>query len=57
MAGLPHQRPAAVAQDVAGQAAGALHVVDDRRARVALEHVAREQHQLAVGIDDLAVAW
>ena len=32
----------------------AFHVVDDGGAGVAVQHVAREQHQLAVGPDDLA---
>src|SRR3546814_3564302 len=54
--GLPHQRAAAVTQDVAGQAAGALDVEQDHRARVAFEHVGGEQHQQAVGEDVLAVA-
>src|SRR3546814_6341008 len=53
---LPHQRAAAVTQDVAGQAAGALDVEQDHRARVAFEHVGGEQHQQAVGEDVLAVA-
>ena len=54
MPGLPHQRAAAVAQDVGGQAAGALHVVHDHRTRVALQHVGGEQHQQTVRIDVLA---
>ena len=36
------------------QLAGALHVVHDHRARVAFQHVGGEQHQQAVGEDDLA---
>ena len=54
MPGLPHQRAAAVAKDVRGQVSGALHVVNDAGARIALEHVGGEQHQQAVRIDDLA---
>ena len=56
MAGLPHQRLAAGGRGSAG-ARCCVHLTSNRigRARVALQHVAREQHQLAVGIDDLAV--
>jgi hypothetical protein len=39
----------------AGQALRALHVEDHGGAAVAREHVAREQHELAVGVDDLPV--
>ncbi|MNM38743.1 hypothetical protein D3C81_495070 [compost metagenome] len=54
--GLPHQRAAAIAQHVIGQLAGALHVVDHHRARIAHQHVGGEQHQQTVGVDDLAFA-
>src|SRR5690606_33344760 len=50
--GLPHHRPAAVAADQRGQAAGALDVEDDVGAGVARYHVLGEQHQQAVGVDD-----
>ena len=43
-----------MAQHPALQLSGALHVVDDQRAGIALQHVGREQHQQAVGEDHLA---
>ena len=54
--GLPHQRAAAVAQDMLGQAASALHVVHDHGARIALQHIGGKQHQQAVREDVLAGA-
>ena len=56
VAGLPQQRHAAVAQDPRLQVARRLDVVDDRRAGLARQHVGGEQHQLPVGVDDVAVA-
>ena len=53
---LPEQRHAAVAQDPGLQVARRLDVVDHRGAGHAREHVRGEQHQLAVRIDDVAVA-
>src|SRR5205807_8963754 len=53
--GLPDGRLAAVALDPRRKQPRALHVVDDLGPRIAAEHVLRQQHQLAVGIDDLAV--
>jgi hypothetical protein len=55
MAGLPHHRLAARGADQRPEMLRALDVEEDRRARVAQQHVAREQHQLAIGEDDLAV--
>ena len=55
VAGLPHHRLAAGGADERRELLRALDVEQDRRAAVALEHVAREEHQLAVGIDDRAV--
>ena len=55
MPGFPHQRLAAALADPEGEPARALDVVNDLRARVALEHVVGEQHQLPVGIDDIAI--
>src|SRR5256885_13218843 len=51
----PDGRLAAVALDPRREQPRALHVVDDLGPRIAAEHVLRQQHQLAVGIDDLAV--
>ena len=55
MAGLPHAGRAAMLADPRREVARALHVVDDLGARLARQHVLREQHQLPVGIDDAAV--
>ena len=52
--GLPHQRAAALAQDVVGQLAGALDVVDHHGARIALQHIGGEQHQQPVREHHLA---
>ena len=54
MAGLPHGGLAAGLGDGAGHMAAALHVVDDLGARVARQHIAREQDELPVRPDDLA---
>ena len=51
-----HHRPAAGLADRRREALGTLHVVDDRRTRIALEHVGREQHQLPVGVDDVSAS-
>ncbi len=56
VAGLPQQRHAAGLADGHRQALAALDVVDDLRAGVPREDVAREQHDLAVGVDDVAAA-
>src|SRR6185437_12829776 len=56
MPGAPHQRAAAGVEDLPLQVTGALHVVDDDAAGLARQHIAREQHQQAVGVDDLARA-
>src|SRR3546814_12303981 len=45
MPGLPHQRAAAVSQDVAGQASGALDVAQYHRSRVTFEPVCGQQLQ------------
>ena len=55
VAGVPHQRRAAVLLDPRRQQARAFDVVDDGAARHARQHVGGEQHQLAVRVDDLAV--
>jgi hypothetical protein len=55
MAGVPHQRLAALETHRLGDPARTLDVVDDLRAGIARQDVGGEQHQLAVGIDDLAV--
>ena len=47
--GLVWYRHAAGSADGGRQALGALDVVDDGGARHALEHIAGQQHQLAVG--------
>jgi hypothetical protein len=49
VAGVPHQRHAAVLFDPRGQQAGAFDVVNDLAAGHARQHVGGEQHQLAVG--------
>ncbi|MCY1519386.1 hypothetical protein D9M68_541360 [compost metagenome] len=54
MARFPHERHAAGRFDRQADVAAALHVVDDGGARIAFQHVAGEQHQLAVRPDDLA---
>ena len=55
MPGLPQQRLAAVLLNPRREIAGGLYLVDDEAARVARKYVLREQHQLAIGVDDLAV--
>ena len=55
MSGFPHQGFAAGFLDRRCQALGALHVKNDGAARVAFEHIGGQQHQLAVGVNDLAV--
>ena len=55
MAGAPHDRAATRLQNPWLQLAGAFDVVDDRRSRIAREHVFGEQHQQTIGIDHLAV--
>src|SRR5450759_1763215 len=54
MTGFPQQRRAAVTLDPWFQIARRLYVVDHRRAGVARQHVGGEQHELPVGIDDVA---
>ncbi|KAG0935060.1 hypothetical protein G6F31_015990 [Rhizopus arrhizus] len=54
MAGLPHGGAAPRLDDGARHVAAAFHVVDDLGARVAFQHVAGKEHQLAVRPDDLA---
>ena len=54
VAGLPHDGPAAVGQDVLGQRLAALDVEDHRRAGVARQDRAREQHQDPVALDVLS---
>ncbi len=54
MPGAPHDRPPAVLTHVRSDVAAALHVMDDLGTGVARQHVAREQHQLPVGPDDVA---
>ncbi|KAG0772578.1 hypothetical protein G6F22_015624 [Rhizopus arrhizus] len=54
MAGLPHGGAAPRLDDGARHVAAAFHVVDDLGARVAFQHVAREENQLPVGPDDLS---
>src|SRR5450755_4183470 len=56
MAGLPHQGLAAGGADEGREALCALDVVDDGGAGVAPEHVGREEHQLPVGVDDVALS-
>ena len=53
--GAPHQRLATECANLRGHVARALDVEDDLRARLLGQHAAREQHELAVGPDDLAV--
>ena len=55
MARLPDERPAAVTLDPRREQPRALHVVDDLGAGIAREHILGEQHELAIGEDDLAV--
>ena len=56
MPGARHHRHAAARAHIAGQVAGAFHVVDDRAAGVARQHLVGQQHQLTVGEDDAAAA-
>nr|GEU28095.1 hypothetical protein [Tanacetum cinerariifolium] len=55
VAGLVHQRHAARLLDVRRQVARAFDVVQDLLARVARQDIGREQHHLAVRINDLAI--
>ena len=52
--GFPEDGLAAVLLDPGREVARALDVEDDAGAGLALQHVGGEQHQLAVGVDDLA---
>jgi hypothetical protein len=54
--GLPQHRLATGLADGHRQALAALHVKDDGSTLVALEDVARKQHDLPVGVDDVAPA-
>ena len=54
VAGFPHQRFAAVPGDPAEQVARAFDVENDFAAGHARQHVGREQHQLAIGVNDPA---
>ena len=54
MPGFPHQRLAAALGNPGGEPARAFDVVDDLGAGVAAQHVVRKQHQLPVGVDDVA---
>ena len=55
MAGFFHDGFAAVFFNPWSQQAGGFDVEDDFRARIAAQYVLGEQHQLAVGVDDVAV--
>ncbi len=55
VARLPHDRLAAVLRDVVVERLRALHLADDRRARLLLQHRAREEDHQLVAPEDVAL--
>src|SRR5436309_13038469 len=55
MAGLPQQRLAAITEYPGLQVARRFDVVDHHRTRVTPEKIGGEEHELPVGINDLAI--
>ncbi len=55
MPGVPHRRPAAVLTNPRREQARALDVEDDLAAGIVREHVLREQHDLPIRVNDLAI--